>query len=114
PEIVAGRDLEIVRRVGDDLHGEARALAQLRVVGGRGIAVREPGVRSLDHGSREPLRRLRPPEPVSWYGFRDTLLLDVFDSIGNGYRRHGADRSEEHTSELQSRFDLVCRLLLEK
>src|SRR5438067_11321184 len=38
-------------------------------------------------------------------------------------RRHGvhvkhepvhALRSEEHTSELQSRFDLVCRLLLEK
>src|SRR5699024_12630373 len=25
-----------------------------------------------------------------------------------------AIRSEEHTSELQSRFDLVCRLLLEK
>src|SRR5437868_8583442 len=25
-----------------------------------------------------------------------------------------AHRSEEHTSELQSRFDLVCRLLLEK
>src|SRR6266496_6137135 len=31
--------------------------------------------------------------------------------------RHGhrpAERSEEHTSELQSRRDLVCRLLLEK
>src|SRR5437868_9556436 len=26
----------------------------------------------------------------------------------------GVCRSEEHTSELQSRFDLVCRLLLEK
>src|SRR5437868_14401332 len=26
----------------------------------------------------------------------------------------GDVRSEEHTSELQSRFDLVCRLLLEK
>src|SRR6266513_4080001 len=26
----------------------------------------------------------------------------------------GKLRSEEHTSELQSRFDLVCRLLLEK
>src|SRR5699024_12737611 len=25
-----------------------------------------------------------------------------------------SNRSEEHTSELQSRFDLVCRLLLEK
>src|SRR5699024_11272496 len=36
------------------------------------------------------------------------------------FERVGADRvltegrSEEHTSELQSRFDLVCRLLLEK
>src|SRR5438067_4640227 len=29
------------------------------------------------------------------------------------HRLTGA-RSEEHTSELQSRFDLVCRLLLEK
>src|SRR5699024_11998964 len=27
---------------------------------------------------------------------------------------HSPDRSEEHTSELQSRFDLVCRLMLEK
>src|SRR5437867_7118692 len=26
----------------------------------------------------------------------------------------GVDRSEEHTSELQSPYDLVCRLLLEK
>src|SRR5699024_11756559 len=37
----------------------------------------------------------------------------------NGYLctcgNHGClERSEEHTSELQSRFDLVCRLLLEK
>src|SRR5207247_11103739 len=29
-------------------------------------------------------------------------------------RQCAADRSEEHTSELQSRVDLVCRLLLEK
>src|SRR5438105_9581477 len=27
---------------------------------------------------------------------------------------HALERSEEHTSELQSRVDLVCRLLLEK
>ena len=32
----------------------------------------------------------------------------VLDRIEDG------PRSEEHTSELQSRFDLVCRLLLEK
>src|SRR3989449_6392275 len=29
-------------------------------------------------------------------------------------RRPAVDRSEEHTSELQSRLHLVCRLLLEK
>src|SRR5690242_21773894 len=29
-------------------------------------------------------------------------------------RVHGWDRSEEHTSELQSHVNLVCRLLLEK
>src|SRR2546422_5563143 len=31
-----------------------------------------------------------------------------------GRRRKPGDRSEEHTSELQSRLHLVCRLLLEK
>src|SRR3989440_8291418 len=31
-----------------------------------------------------------------------------------GVRRLYIERSEEHTSELQSRSDLVCRLLLEK
>src|SRR5699024_11830147 len=30
------------------------------------------------------------------------------------HRSRHQHRSEEHTSELQSRFDLVCRLLLEK
>src|SRR5699024_12334285 len=38
-------------------------------------------------------------------------------SLGmTSYEEDGDDilRSEEHTSELQSRFDLVCRLLLEK
>src|SRR5689334_24569339 len=30
------------------------------------------------------------------------------------YYRHVLERSEEHTSELQSQFHLVCRLLLEK
>src|SRR5207249_12071541 len=41
-------------------------------------------------------------------GIFDPLLYQYFwDYDNNGLR------SEEHTSELQSRFDLVCRLLLE-
>src|SRR5699024_12394008 len=34
--------------------------------------------------------------------------------FGYSFRPTSERRSEEHTSELQSRFDLVCRLLLEK
>src|SRR5699024_12641348 len=39
-----------------------------------------------------------------------------FVEIDNEYedKEEKPPRSEEHTSELQSRFDLVCRLLLEK
>src|SRR5207247_8443228 len=33
---------------------------------------------------------------------------------GRGRATSGSSRSEEHTSELQSRVELVCRLLLEK
>src|SRR2546421_8637772 len=40
---------------------------------------------------------------------------DRLHAQGCDDRQAGAlDRSEEHTSELQSRSDLVCRLLLEK
>src|SRR5207249_9844631 len=42
-------------------------------------------------------------------GIRDPDLTTV--SFGYDPKE---TRSEEHTSELQSRFDLVCRLLLEK
>src|SRR5699024_7285799 len=47
------------------------------------------------------------------------LVERMQDSLlGEMHRRQerlrAAGRSEEHTSELQSRFDLVCRLLLEK
>src|SRR5438874_8912824 len=45
-------------------------------------------------------RLLDPSKFASSTGL-ETLTLDL-------------DRSEEHTSELQSRRDLVCRLLLEK
>src|SRR2546427_4318663 len=36
------------------------------------------------------------------------------DASGDGVDPHEAVRSEEHTSELQSQSNLVCRLLLEK
>src|SRR2546421_3561118 len=44
------------------------------------------------------------------------LARDPADQPQHGRHRHWSapGRSEEHTSELQSRSDLVCRLLLEK
>src|SRR5699024_12177033 len=43
----------------------------------------------------------------------ETPYVNLF-LCGNLNNNIGYFRSEEHTSELQSRFDLVCRLLLEK
>src|SRR5437867_5508105 len=59
----------------------------------------------LDHTGRQPpARRLGP-----------VTFQRVVDRLGRA-RVHPqrARRSEEHTSELQSPYDLVCRLLLEK
>src|SRR5690625_6260081 len=39
---------------------------------------------------------------------------DSFIRISNWEKHQNVERSEEHTSELQSRGHLVCRLLLEK
>src|SRR5207247_11203201 len=46
----------------------------------------------------------------------EPLLGDIDDAVRlDGHRdATHSHRSEEHTSELQSRVDLVCRLLLEK
>src|SRR5690606_13675176 len=42
------------------------------------------------------------------------LVSDELHRQATGGDRHDDGRSEEHTSELQSRENLVCRLLLEK
>src|SRR2546427_7000224 len=45
------------------------------------------------------------------------VILDAFDVVVTDIELHGSEwfwRSEEHTSELQSQSNLVCRLLLEK
>src|SRR5699024_11353870 len=52
-------------------------------------------------------------DPASAAALADAASLPALPDPGDP-GSSAADRSEEHTSELQSRFDLVCRLLLEK
>src|SRR5438445_6433331 len=46
--------------------------------------------------------------------FREVLTRDAYAYVGKLSKKLTEGRSEEHTSELQSRQYLVCRLLLEK
>src|SRR5690606_40992133 len=63
-----------------------------------------------------------PGTPVMYYGdeigMGDNIHLGDRDGVRTPMQwtsdRNGGFRSEEHTSELQSRENLVCRLLLEK
>src|SRR5437867_13032607 len=61
---------------------------------------------------------ISPPAPTSarcsTASRRRTCAARGTTTTGKGCARSASARSEEHTSELQSPYDLVCRLLLEK
>src|SRR5207249_2970866 len=98
-----GRNMRMRARidVGVDAQGHRRDLAQFRG------NLREP--LELVFGFHVETQHARLKRGAH---FRYALA----DPGENGFRRAApySERSEEHTSELQSRFDLVCRLLLEK
>src|SRR5206468_12837228 len=80
-------------------HAQQSALAhraevnRLQVQAGRaGHGLGKPAQRVQAGGGARPIELIADPARMRWYVMR----------------------SEEHTSELQSRSDLVCRLLLEK
>src|ERR1017187_4387836 len=98
----------------------------------RGELVLEPpptAVRSVKFGKPTPNR---PQHPSNAFDLKQEVALDRTQpglpwkkgrcgTMTHDYKRHGTttlfaamNRSEEHTSELQSPMYLVCRLLLEK
>src|SRR2546422_8371665 len=66
---------------------------------------RGPREMFLHPSTRQRMSRLRPPGRAA-----RASLAAVWFALARSTRM----RSEEHTSELQSRLHLVCRLLLEK
>src|SRR5699024_11343971 len=67
---------------------------------------RDGGIRTPSMNSSLALRRYPSGPRISFVSSQNARL--------RLFKRTSSGRSEEHTSELQSRFDLVCRLLLEK
>src|SRR5699024_12865398 len=55
-----------------------------------------------------------PSAPKAASTYVDSYSWGEIKYLGGALYLMIEDKSEEHTSELQSRFDLVCRLLLEK
>src|SRR3712207_7778448 len=72
-------------------------------------AARHPSRQSVDIG-------VQPDGEAAAQDQRPRLVVDERAAAGGDHLRRALDqaRSEEHTSELQSRQYLVCRLLLEK
>src|SRR5256885_8999539 len=75
-----------------------------RVVVGRRLVRLEQG---RDFGRRRPARQ-------GGRRLRRETVLQRFQDAPRQRDAQGGGRSEEHTSELQSPCNLVCRLLLEK
>src|SRR2546429_1620738 len=66
----------------------------------RSSAREEKSSRGVEHGIHKDACVVGPTSPRR--------------RVASQTSQHGEKRSEEHTSELQSRLHLVCRLLLEK
>src|SRR5699024_11247071 len=96
-----GLSMELVRVT------EAAALASAAWVG--------KGQKNLaDQSATEAMRTLFDTIPMDGKVVIGEGEIDEAPMLYIGEELGTKDRSEEHTSELQSRFDLVCRLLLER
>src|SRR5689334_24451853 len=77
--------------------------------------------RSSGLAARSDRRRLLPPVAMRAYPMRSPAVPEIRMAVSSkgecplmNVKMFTPARSEEHTSELQSQFHLVCRLLLEK
>src|SRR3989449_6497858 len=107
----------------DDQTGDAGERSSL-VFGGMDATSAQPTIQDLEARVADD-----PDDPEAHQALGEALIeegerergieeLDLattgFENLGNLPQARDLVRSEEHTSELQSRLHLVCRLLLEK
>src|SRR5699024_11391847 len=93
---------------------QIRGIALTKMAADTGIART-----TLYRYERNSIKKIPPEKLVSVSVYLnipyDVVINVLSDNNASEYRldRFKSIRSEEHTSELQSRFDIVCRLLLE-
>src|SRR5699024_11273820 len=107
-------------RMDDVIYEEFKGTGNMELHLDRGLAERRifPAIDILRSGTRKEELLVDKDHLDKMWAIRKTIQ-DSHDFFERFLRRLKAsesneERSEEHTSELQSRFDLVCRLLLEK
>src|SRR5690606_41210460 len=83
-------------------------------VGGKGPAIGKDIPALKDTFSIEELKAMDVIISCQGGDYTNDIFPKLRADGWNGYWIDAASRSEEHTSELQSRENLVCRLLLEK
>src|SRR5207253_5832778 len=71
-------------------------------------------IRDADPGVIEEVKWKKPSRPEGVPVWSHDGIVCIGEVLKNAVRLTFPKRSEEHTSELQSRGHLVCRLLLEK
>src|SRR5207249_10004672 len=103
PTLLAIGVLFLASAIGSALAPNVTFFVAARFVGGLGIGVSTVAAPMYISEIAPPERRGRL---AALFQFNIVLGIVIASTMLN--------RSEEHTSELQSRFDLVCRLLLEK
>src|SRR5690625_5598777 len=73
-----------------------------------------PGTITVQPHAQAPCYHMISFGPQATKGSIENIAFDAIGNLPSMPEQHEFMRSEEHTSELQSRGHLVCRLLLEK
>src|SRR2546427_713454 len=106
---LARQGLDVVLTYRERADEAQAAVAAIEALGGRAAALQLDVARSA--GFADFAARVRQALADTWQADRLDALVH---NAGIGINAPFATRSEEHTSELQSQSNLVCRLLLEK